>query len=53
MENLKLPNCLCVKCDVTDYTQVEAAIKQGEAKYGPVNCMINNAGVMLLGDPVK
>lgn len=27
MEKLKLPNCLCVKCDVTDYTQVEAAIK--------------------------
>mmetsp|Transcript_2396 Transcript_2396/g.2488 ORF Transcript_2396/g.2488 Transcript_2396/m.2488 type:complete len:276 (-) Transcript_2396:147-974(-) len=49
MEALKLDNCLCVKTDVTDYDQVEAAVKQGESVYGPVGLLVNNAGVMLLG----
>lgn len=58
LEELNLPNTLCRKVDVTDRAAVEAAIKEAEALYGPVDCMINNAGVMLLGqldaqDPVE
>jgi len=28
---------------------LQAAIAEGQAKFGPVDCLINNAGVMLLG----
>mmetsp|Transcript_30862 Transcript_30862/g.35142 ORF Transcript_30862/g.35142 Transcript_30862/m.35142 type:complete len:245 (+) Transcript_30862:672-1406(+) len=48
MEALNLPNTICVKTDVTEYAQIESAIKQAEEKYGPVDLMINNAGVMYL-----
>lgn len=50
LEALGLPDTLCCKVDITDADAFRAAIKQGEAKYGPVDCMINNAGVMLLGE---
>ncbi len=51
MEALNLPESICVKADVTDVEQFRSAVKQGEEKYGPVDCMINNAGVGCLGDP--
>ena len=38
------------KCDVTNFKQFKDAITAAEEKYGPTNCLINNAGVMLLGD---
>ncbi|ESP90569.1 MULTISPECIES: SDR family oxidoreductase [Pseudoalteromonas] len=46
---LDLPNCLCEQVDVTDRQAFEKAIAKAEAQYGPVECLINNAGVMLLG----
>ena len=46
---LNLPNCLCEQVDVTDKAAFEQAIAKAEAQYGPVECLINNAGVMLLG----
>jgi len=49
LENLNLPNCLSKKVDVTDPVSFQMAIKEAEEKFGPVNCLINNAGVMLLG----
>lgn len=49
MEALKLPNTLCKAVDVTDRAAVAAAIATAEAQYGKVDCLINNAGVMLLG----
>lgn len=49
IEALKLPNTMCRKVDVTDTAGLRAAIKDAEAAYGPVDCLINNAGVMLLG----
>jgi len=49
MQALALPDTMCEKVDVTDRTQFEAAVKKAEAKYGPADCLINNAGVMLLG----
>jgi len=49
MEQLGLPNALCEKVDVCDAGAVRAAVDKAEAKFGPVGCLVNNAGVMLLG----
>jgi NADP-dependent 3-hydroxy acid dehydrogenase YdfG len=49
IEALNLPNALCKQVDVTDAKAFQQAIKQAEAIYGQVDCLINNAGVMLLG----
>ena len=49
LEALNLPNSLSVKVDVTDKASFDAAIAQGEAKFGPADALINNAGAMLLG----
>lgn len=50
MEGLNLPNAMCRKVDVTDKTSFENAIREAEAKYGKTDLIINNAGMMLLGD---
>lgn len=50
LEALDLPNALCRKVDVTDRTALLRAVAEGEAKFGPVDAIINNAGLMLLGD---
>jgi NADP-dependent 3-hydroxy acid dehydrogenase YdfG len=49
LEALKLPNTFCEKVDVTNCDQIKSAIEKAEKKYGPIDCLINNAGVMLLG----
>lgn len=49
LEALQLPNTLCRQVDVTDADAFSAAIKDAEAQFGPVDCLINNAGMMLLG----
>ncbi|MFV0288860.1 MAG: SDR family oxidoreductase [Mycoplasmatales bacterium] len=46
-ENLK--NALAAQVDVTDYSTFQAAITKAQTLYGPVDLLINNAGVMLLG----
>jgi len=53
MEALALENCLVKKVDVTNAESIVAAIAEGEERFGPVECLINNAGVMLLGDPTS
>ncbi len=50
LERLNLPNALCEKVDVTDKDSFEAAITKAEEVYGPTDCIINNAGVMLLSE---
>ncbi|MBD1559355.1 SDR family oxidoreductase [Vibrio sp. S9_S30] len=50
LEALNLPNTLCRKVDVTDVKSFEAAIAEAEKAFGPVDGLINNAGVMLLGN---
>ncbi len=50
LEAIKLPNTLCRKVDVTDVKSFEAAIVEAEEAFGPVDGLINNAGVMLLGN---
>lgn len=49
LNQLNLPNTLNKKVDVTDQEAMKAAISEAESIYGPVGCLINNAGVMLLG----
>ena len=50
IEGFNLPNTLCKKVDVTNIEVLKNAITEAEEKFGPVDCMINNAGMMLLGD---
>lgn len=50
MEALNLPNTLCRKLDVTNKADFEKVIAEAEAMYGDTDLLVNNAGVMLLGD---
>lgn len=49
LEALDLSNCICEKVNVTDLESFRAAISRGEQEYGPIDCLVNNSGVMLLG----
>ena len=49
MEALGLPDAMCEAVDVTDPEALRAAIDRAEVRYGPVECLVNNAGMMLLG----
>lgn len=49
LEALGLPNTMCAKVDVTDKETFQKAIDLATDKYGPVDLLVNNAGVMLLG----
>ncbi|WP_133405369.1 SDR family oxidoreductase [Parashewanella tropica] len=49
LEALNLPNTICAKVDVTDAESFKNAITEAEAVYGPTDCIVNNAGIMLLG----
>jgi NADP-dependent 3-hydroxy acid dehydrogenase YdfG len=50
LEELKLPDTMYLKVDVTDRNAFKKAVKQAEAKYGPTDCLVNCAGIMLLGE---
>jgi len=50
MQSLDLPNALCQSVDVMDYEAMQTAIRVAENQYGPVDCMINNAGFLKAGD---
>ncbi|PYG97482.1 oxidoreductase, partial [Arthrobacter stackebrandtii] len=50
MQQLQLPNSLALAVDVTDRAAVLAAVAEAETRFGPVDAIINNAGVMLLGN---
>ncbi len=50
MEALNLPNTICIETDVTDISSFKQAIFQAEEKFGPVDCLINNAGTSIPGD---
>ncbi|MCP3966098.1 MAG: SDR family oxidoreductase [Lentisphaerae bacterium] len=50
LEALNLPDTLCLKVDITDSKAFHEAIEKGVEKFGPVKCLVNNAGMMLLGD---
>lgn len=46
---LNLPQTICKKVDVTNRQDLINAITEAEKQYGPTGCIVNNAGVMLLG----
>jgi NADP-dependent 3-hydroxy acid dehydrogenase YdfG len=50
MEGFGLPNAMCRNVDVRDREAIATAIAEAEAAYGPVDCLVNNAGVASLGD---
>lgn len=49
LQALNLPNAICAQVDVSDQAAFQAAVKQATEQYGPVDLLINNAGVMQLG----
>ena len=49
MQALNLPHTLCRAVDIRDREAFAAAVADAEASYGPADALINNAGVMLLG----
>ncbi len=50
MEDLQLPNAICIATDVVDANGVNYAISQAESQFGPVDCLINNAGFSQHGE---
>ena len=50
LEALELPNTLSRRVDITDRVTLLAAVAEAEAQFGPADLLINNAGVMLLGE---
>lgn len=50
MQALGLPNSLCRKVDVRDRDALNAAVREAESRYGPTDCLFNNAGIARLGD---
>jgi NADP-dependent 3-hydroxy acid dehydrogenase YdfG len=49
LEALRLPHARCERVDVTDPKALHGAIARAEDEYGPVDCLVNNAGTMMLG----
>ncbi len=45
LDALCLPNAVCRSADVRDREAVAAAVAEAEALYGPVDGLINNAGI--------
>ncbi|GEO77678.1 SDR family oxidoreductase [Companilactobacillus mindensis] len=45
-----MDNVMIDSVDVTDYDAFEKAVRKAEAKYGKTDLLVNNAGVMLLGN---
>lgn len=50
LEALNLPNTLCRQVDITDLESFRSAVAEAEEKFGSVDGLVNNAGVMLLGN---
>lgn len=50
---LGLPDAICKAVDVLDAVCFQAALTEAEARFGPVDCLVNNAGVMLNSPAVE
>ncbi len=50
LEAMNLPNTICKKVDVTNRAEFETAVRFAEEKFGKTDLIINNAGIMLLGN---
>jgi len=49
LEALKLPNTIRAKVDVIDKASFDEAVNGAVLQFGPVDLLVNNAGVMMLG----
>lgn len=50
LKSLNLPHSLCLPVDVGDNHELKKAIQIIEQEFGPVDCLINNAGFSKDGD---
>lgn len=50
LEELQLPHSIYIETDVTDPMAFKNAVIASEKKFGPVDCLINNAGFGKSGD---
>ena len=50
LEQMGLSDTICEQVDVTDKEAFEKAVRKAEAVYGKTDLIVNNAGVMLLGN---
>lgn len=50
LEAMNLSDTICEKVDVTDKIAFESAVRRAEELYGKTDLIINNAGLMLLGN---
>jgi len=50
LEGLELPDTVCRKVDVNKSEEIRAAMQNAEKQYGPVECLVNNAGILYLGE---
>lgn len=48
IEAMGLPDTVAIEADVRDYAAMQAAVSRGETLFGPVDCLINNAGISRL-----
>ena len=50
MKALGLPDAMIVGADVRDREAVTRAVQDAERRFGPTDCLFNNAGIARLGD---
>ncbi len=53
MEALGLSDAMIVGADVRDRDVVTRAVRDAESRFGPTDCLFNNAGIARLGDVTK
>ena len=53
MEALGLPETMIRGVDVRDRGAIVAAVRDAEERFGPTDCLFNNAGIARLGDVTK
>lgn len=51
LESMHLPNSVCREVDVNNREQIRSAVAGAQAEFGPLDCLINNAGILYLGRP--
>lgn len=45
--------CVAVQCDVSNYSEVKTLVEKTIDQFGRLDMLINNAGILVLGDLVK
>jgi NADP-dependent 3-hydroxy acid dehydrogenase YdfG len=53
MKAIGLPNAICRQVDVRNRKAVAEAVAEAESKYGPTDCLFNNAGIARLADVTR